>query len=89
MPALQIDVTWKHIRSGTKGEMDQCPICLAIRQHYPNKAVNVSFAFPGGGAIAYIDHREYILNEACRKFMVDYDNGEAVLPFSFYLVRKR
>lgn len=72
---------------GTRGEVDKCPVCIAIRERFPNQSINVALTFPEREAMAYINHREYALPGTCKQFIEAFDAGEAVAPFSFYLQR--
>lgn len=82
---ITVHVSWQHIRCGTPGECDICPIALALRDALPRVSVSVTVTYPDRKATAYLDSVTVNLPEPCLEFMQAYDREEEALPFSFHL----
>lgn len=74
-----IDVTLRHIRCGTPGECNICPIALAIQEAIPGCRVDVF------GPVAFLNGKAINLPAACSTFVARLDRGYPVNPFSFPL----
>jgi hypothetical protein len=75
----RIEVTQDDIDRGVIGDGDCCPIALAMRRRWPNVSVGTRAVYLSG-------MRMTELPREARHFIVDYDLGEPVYPFSFDVV---
>ena len=81
-----VNVTEKDIEQGRKRNCRHCPIALAIRRKFPGDSTvvrvdrKIAFIWPTGGSYFATD-----LPRAARDFVVDFDSGRVVSPFTFNL----
>lgn len=79
---VRINVTKRDIELGKPGEGEGCPIALAARRHPELKGCAVGLGLIGTEALGY---DSMPLPEEARRFVVDFDDGRPVAPFSFTL----
>jgi hypothetical protein len=86
----EVDVTIRHIRSGTPGECHLCPIAIALQEKFPRMPILVSWEHQGGAhfLVAIVNYSSYVLPHSAASFAKKYDNNEEVRPFSFKVGRK-
>ena len=77
---MKVQVTNKHITKGKPGRIHSCPIALAIREQCAKgKAVSVT------GCEVSIGNKIYELPTRANEFIMMFDTGEKVKPFTFNL----
>lgn len=81
MKSIKISIAPRHIRCGTKGSMESCPIALAIKEALLTDNVKVD------GSGIFINERKYEVDKKDLRFIERFDNGERVSPYSFELTR--
>lgn len=89
---MRVHVSVKDIKQGQLGDGAMCPIALAIGRLLPDDYschVNCDFIRwykPGMRGSDYDKYAgEVTPNQACHKFIDDFDTGKPVRPFSFWL----
>lgn len=84
MPLIQ--VTEKLIKAGCRGSNMECPIALAIQPHLrSDEYVKVSPYSVSVYDAADQRYCEFALPTIAKAFIVMFDRGETVKPFSFQL----
>jgi len=73
---MLIHITKQDIEQGIKKSLTHCPIGLSIRRQYPNLWVCV--------LTPYLEINSTILHfdKPTRQFIIDFDQGKSVQPFS-------
>ena len=80
MVTYTIDVTQEDIDQGERDKCRRCPIALAMKRVFPGK---VSLVY---GTVAWVDLDRYAdLPDEAQQFIMYFDEGEPVEPFSFSL----
>lgn len=82
---LKISVTERHIENGEKDSCFNCPIALAAREVFPAHSlpeVTLNFLW-----IKLEDRTEryFTLPEEAKEFVIGFDTGKEVKPFTFTL----
>jgi hypothetical protein len=84
MRRIAVNVTRDHIVRGSRGQFDRCPVALAILELLPERSLAV--VDPYEIYVELLDSGVYYRakspGEVC-EFMIAFDEGEAVSPFSF------
>ena len=87
---LRIDVTWDDIERGTPGDPEFCPLAWAVMRAEPDahyvlvdKREAGFGVFIGEGPGQRLDGRWFPLPVEAQNFVVDFDVGGSVRPFSF------
>lgn len=75
-----IKVTKKDIKNGVRHDGNKCPITLAIARKFPNKPVCICSSHGHVGK----DFCQF--GKSVRRFIENFDKGESVKPFNFYLM---
>lgn len=90
MSDLRITVTAEDISSGTKSDCEKCAVARAANRArglgffaWYDRAWVYGVEEPAGPRIAFGDGLEYSLPEEAIRFIVDFDEGRQVYPFSF------
>lgn len=76
---IQISVTENDIRNGRRRDRCDCPIARAVRRTLNNMAVVTA-------AGIFTSDAKYRHTDASMEFMLDFDQGFDVQPFTFELV---
>ena len=76
MSVEEIEVTWKHIDNGVPASCTRCPIALAARDKFGEDHIYV-----GAKRISF-NHRELLMNRESQQFILDFDGGQAIEPFT-------
>lgn len=81
MNTIEVEVTQKDIDIGKHGSQEYCPVALAIRRAFQSEVVQIS------GHAGWIDDVPIQLSDNVRSFVVAFDAGRYVSPFTFTLWR--
>lgn len=78
---MSVDVTQEHIDKGMRDSCLSCPIALALKKK-GDRLVRVR------NTVAYVANMPYQLPQEAIAFILDFDHGELVKPFSFEMVNE-
>lgn len=78
---MRIQVTAEDIANGIPYECEACPVALALKKHSPNVDADIIVDADNiwWGEAAYSTPEEVV------SFITNFDKGDAVEPFEFYL----
>lgn len=76
---IKVTILSKHINAGKKANICECPIALAVLELYPNACIHVY------GNFLTINKIRYKLPNQARSFVLDFDIGKDVSPFTFIM----
>ncbi len=76
-----INVTQAHIDRGREGDCRLCPIALAIHDATGDWGYSVSRRYVL--KMSHIENKSWVLPEKARDFILHFDMGVFVQPFSF------
>lgn len=73
---MLIHISEQDIQQGIKKSLTHCPIALSIRRQYPHVWVHV--------LSPYLEINSTVLHfdKSTRQFIIDFDQGKSVQPFS-------
>jgi hypothetical protein len=74
-----IEVTKEDIAQGHRFFACSCPIARALSRHFPGKHIEVIFRF------IRVGEYYYSINDELSEFVMKFDSGLRVYPFSFDL----
>lgn len=79
--SLTVEVTEDDIKKGVPGEADACAIVRAVRRATGRRVVNID-----GESVEIMKDDFYMaLPKKAKQFVLDFDDGKDVEPFSFVL----
>ena len=81
MRKVQVNVRWKHIKEGMRGNSLSCPIEKALCDRFKAPPVLSFSVF--STYISYGNHEYRSIPREARRFIDDFDKGKDVKPFCF------
>lgn len=79
MRTTKVEVAPIDITCGKRGSSSSCPIALALKRSFPGNPVHV------GTLMITVDDDVAKLPNNAQDFVKNFDNGESVEPFTFYV----
>lgn len=83
MTAADVHITQAHIDRGVIGNCTRCPIALGLKETFPALEIDVAFSAVHITTPECDHYRYTTLHSSAKKFIVDFDDGKPVKPFSF------
>ena len=79
---VKVDVTQADVNDGRRSDCRDCPIARAIQRATGNPNISIGLHH-GRFWKSADDYTVFQIPEVCAKFIVDFDGGLPVSPFSF------